>query len=60
MPAKKVTTISMTITDSERVILDRMRKRYYTLNQSEVLRMLINEGAKTLLAPRSKTTEKTA
>lgn len=59
MPAKKVTTISMTITDSERVILDRMRKRYYTLNQSEVLRMLINEGAKTLLAPKAKT-EKTA
>lgn len=46
---KKVTCVTFTATEAERRIIDAVRRQNYKLNQSEVVRLLINEGAKNLL-----------
>ena len=49
MPEKNVKTVCITITPVEAEIVDKLRRKHYKLNQSEVYRLLINEGAKNLL-----------
>lgn len=45
---KTVSCITFTATEKERKIIEEIREKNYRLNQSEVVRMLINEGAKAL------------
>ena len=49
MAAKNVELVGFTATPVEVAIIDEMRKRNYKMNKSEVIRLLINEGAKNLL-----------
>ena len=46
---KKVTCVTFTATETEKRIIDEVRRNNYKLNQSEAVRLLINEGAKALL-----------
>ena len=45
---KTVTCVTFTATEKERQIIDAVRRNNYKLNQSEAVRLLINEGAKAL------------
>ena len=42
-------TVAVVLGKQERQIIDRIRRKHYTMNQSEIVRWLINEGGKNLL-----------
>lgn len=49
MAAKNVKFIGFTVTPQEELIIDEVQKRNYRMNQSEVIRLLINAGAEKLI-----------
>lgn len=54
MAAKNVKFIGFTVTPQEEHIIDEVQKRHYRLNQSEVIRMLINAGAEKLIGEKKR------
>lgn len=55
---KKVSCVTFTATEAEKKIIDAVRKKNYKMNQSEVVRLLINEGAKNILGGKEQKAER--